>query len=130
MTNSPTPSFDIERFWQDVLKQNRAALTDYFAPDAVVNWHCTNERVTAAEFIEANCAYPGAWTGEIERVFHAGDELVTATHVRSVDGALSFHATSFLRIVNGKIASLDEYWGDDGPPPQWRRERHIGRAIR
>ena len=27
-------------------------------------------------------------------------------------------------------AALEEYWGDDGPPPRWRQEMGIGRPIR
>ncbi|NLJ40498.1 MAG: nuclear transport factor 2 family protein, partial [Clostridiales bacterium] len=26
--------------------------------------------------------------------------------------------------------TLDEYWGDDGPIPQWRKDMHIGKPIR
>ena len=38
--------------------------------------------------------------------------------------------TSFIRIVDGKIASVDEYWGDDGTAPQWRQDKHIGTKIK
>ena len=30
---------------------------------------------------------------------------------------------------SGKIVRLDEYWGDDGPAPEWRRALGIGRPI-
>ncbi len=66
----------------------------------------------------------------MERIITTDAHIVTATHVYSKDGALSFHATSFIRVVDGKIASMEEYWGDDGEPPQWRQEKHIGRKIR
>ena len=33
-------------------------------------------------------------------------------------------------MVDGKIASVDEYWGDDGPAPQWRQDKHIGTKIK
>ena len=29
-----------------------------------------------------------------------------------------------------EIASVDEYWGDDGPAPQWRLDKHIGTKIK
>ena len=48
----------------------------------------------------------------------------------SKDGSISCHATSFIRVVDGKIASIDEYWGDDGPAPQWRQDKHIGTKIK
>jgi hypothetical protein len=45
------------------------------------------------------------------------------------DGSASFHAASFFTLRDGLIASLDEYWGDDGPAPVWRREMGIGCPI-
>lgn len=31
----------------------------------------------------------------------------------------------------GRLNGLkDEYWGDDGLPPEWRRNSRIGRPIR
>lgn len=27
------------------------------------------------------------------------------------------------------ICGIDEYWGDDGLPPQWRRELGLGSPI-
>lgn len=120
---------NIRQFWADVLGQDAAAIRAYFAPDAWVNWHNTNEHFTVEEFIRANCEYPGCWDGEIERMISAENQIITATHVYSRDNKLHFHVTSFFRIVDGKIASIDEYWGDDGPAPQWRQALHIGSRI-
>lgn len=53
----------IERFFADVVGQNRQTLPDYFAPNAQVFWHCTNECFTAEEFIHINCDYPAAGKG-------------------------------------------------------------------
>lgn len=121
---------DIERFWRDVLAQDRDALQGYFAPDAVVDWHCTNERFTAAEYIRANCDYPGDWEGKIERIERAGETYITAVRVFPKDRSASFHVVSFIRVVEGKIQAMDEYWADDGEAPAWRREMKLGRPIR
>ncbi len=121
---------DIQSFWQAVLTQNAQALVSYFHADAVIRWHCSNEQFSVQEFIRANCEYPGDWTGEIERMHQADDTFITAVHVCSQDGTLHFHVTSFMKIRDGKIESLDEYWGDDGPPPAWRREMRLGKPIR
>lgn len=120
---------DINRFWEAVLKQDAAAIRSYFREDAYVNWHCTNEHFTVEEYIRANCEYPGEWDGKVERVHQSGDLMITATHVYTKDGGLSFHVTSFLSLKDDKIAVMDEYWGDDGEAPKWRQEMHIGRAI-
>lgn len=120
---------NIEQFWADVLGQKPQAIRGYFHPDAWVNWHNTDEHFTVEEYIRANCEYPGDWDGEVEKTFHAGEHIITATHVYSRDQRLSFHVTSFIRVVDGRIASMDEYWGDDGEAPLWRRELHIGTKI-
>ena len=121
---------NIEKFWEAVLKQDADAIRMYFRPDAYVNWHNTNEHFTLEEYIRANCEYPGEWDGGVERIVLSGDEIVTATHVCSKDGSVSVHATSFIRIERDRIVSIDEYWGDDGEVPQWRKEMHIGGKIK
>ena len=101
----------------------------FLAPEAVVRWHNTNEQFTAEEFIAANCAYPGDWDGAVQRVESIPGGCVTVTHVFSPALALSFHVTSFFQISQGRITALDEYWGDDGAPPQWRQQLHLGKPI-
>lgn len=118
-----------DAFFQAVWSQDADALRNFFAPDAYVNWHSTNEHFTAAEFIQANCEYPGEWEGEIERVETSGDLTIVAAHVYTKDRSHSFHCVSFIRAQAGKIISMDEYWGDDGPAPQWRLDKQIGVPI-
>ena len=121
---------DIFAFWKAVLAQDAAALKQFFHEDAYINWHCTNERFTVEEFIVANCEYPGDWDGEIERVEVLNDLYITAVRVYPRDRSASFHVTSFAKVADGKILSMDEYWADDGTVPQWRQDKHIGTAIR
>lgn len=116
-------------FWRDVLSQDREALPGWFAPDAYVNWHCTNEHFTVEEFVRVNCDYPGDWDGTVQRQLWAGDILITVVLVYPKDRSASFHVTSFFRFEGEKIAALDEYWADDGPAPQWRQAMGIGKRI-
>lgn len=121
---------DIIKFWRSVLAQNREEIRQFFHDDAHISWHCSNERFTVEEFIRANCDYPGNWDGEVERIEQMGDLTISVTHVYPADRSLSFHVVSFLAIRDEKIISLDEYWSDDGPAPQWRQELGIGKPIR
>lgn len=121
---------DIQKFWSAVLRQDAAEMACFFTEDAWVNWHNTNEHFTAAEFIRANCEYPGQWAGESARIIRMDDQIITVTHIYPKNRTSSFHVVSFLRLKNDLIQSIDEYWGDDGQPPQWRQELHIGRPIR
>lgn len=61
-------NFDLQAYWDAVLRQDAQAMETFLAPNAIVNWHCTNESFTAAEFVRANCEDPGQWEGEIQRV--------------------------------------------------------------
>lgn len=121
---------NIEKYWEAVLRQEADAINEYFAEDACIKWHNTNEAFNVAEFIRANCEYPGKWAGEIEQMETIGDLFISVLHVWSLDEVASFHVTSFIRLSEGKIVSIDEYWGDDGPAPQWRLDKRIGTAIK
>ena len=120
---------DIQKYWYAVLRQDREALAAFFWADAWVNWHNTNEHFTVKEFIQANCDYPGQWDGKVERIVDLGDHIITVTHVYDQKKTVSCHAVSFIHIKDGRIESVEEYWGDDGLPPQWRRDMGIGVPI-
>lgn len=120
----------IQEFWKAVLAQDEEEIRSYFQKNASVNWHCTNEHFTLDEYILANCRYPGQWDGIVERVETAGDRIITVARIYPKDRSMSFHVTSFIQTENDKIVSLDEYYADDTPPPQWRQEMHIGTPIR
>lgn len=121
---------NIREFWKAVLAQDEGRIREYFLDDAYVNWHCTNEHFNLDEFIAANCEYPGAWDGTVERIEELNNLIITVTLVYPKDKSASFHVTSFIKTKNGKIASMDEYWADDGNPPKWRAEKHIGKQIK
>lgn len=120
---------DIKAFWQAVLAQDADAMRAFLAPDAWVEWPCTNEHFTAEEYIRTNCEYPGDWDGAIERVEEMPNQFITAVRVYPKDRSASFHVVSFARVRCGQIASLVEYWSDDGPAPAWRQDMRIGVPI-
>lgn len=121
----------VKDFWRVILNQQEKEIRLYFHPDAQIRWHNTNESFTVDEFIRANCEYPGNWDGTVERIVNISDELIiTVTHVYSKeDKTVSFHVVSFICLKDDKIIAMDEYWGDDGQPPQWRLEKHLGKPI-
>ena len=121
------PRFDLHGYWQAVLDQDAAALPSFFTADAVIRWHNTKEQFTVPEFVRANCEYPGQWHGDLQRQEQHGTQLTTVCRVW--DSERSFHVTSFFILHGGRIQSLDEYWGDDGPAPQWRRDLRLGCPI-
>lgn len=120
---------DIQNFWKAVLNQDAKKIREFFASDAYINWHCTNEHFTVEEYIRANCEYPGDWDGEIQRVENAGDVFIVVVHVYTCDKSLSFLVVSFMQVRDDKICSLDEYWGDDGVAPQRHLDKQIGTKL-
>lgn len=120
---------DIYNYWRAALRQNPEEMKTYFSDSAYINWHNTDEHFTVDEFIRVNCEYPEHWDGEIQRIETLGDFIVTAVHVFATNKPLSFHVVSFIQIKNDKIIGIDEYWGDDGDAPQWRKDKQIGTTI-
>lgn len=120
---------DIQAYWEATLKQEADKMRPFFHTEAHIYWHNTDECFSVDEFLRANCEYPGKWDGEIERIEKNGDIITTVTHVYSIDEKTSFHAISFIQIRDDRIASIDEYWGEDGHAPQWRMDKHIGTSI-
>jgi hypothetical protein len=120
----------VREFWREVAAQNKETLPSYFSPDAIINWHNTDEQFSVDEYIIANCEYPGEWQGHVERIEVVSNDLViTVSRVFSANNSFSCHAVSFFRFETDKIVQLDEYWGHDGPPPQWRLAMELGRKI-
>lgn len=116
-------------FFHDVAAQRADALELYFAPNACVRWHNTNEQFTVGEYIRANCEYPGEWRGEVERMEQLDNLTIAVARVWLADESASFHVTSFFKFFGEKIILLDEYWGDDGTAPKWRLDKQIGTSI-
>lgn len=121
---------DVNAFWHDVLSKKRESLPYYFCDDAIICWHCTNEKFSVADYIRANCDYLGEWNGEIERIEENGDTVILAGRIFPADGSTSFHVVSFISMRENKISKLDEYWADDGDAPAWRKKLKIGKPIR
>ena len=121
---------NIEAFWEAVIEQKADVLRTFFHKDAYINWHCSNEHFSVEEYIQANCEYPGEWYGMIERTESVGDLTILVGNILSKDKSLSLHVVSFIRTRDNKIISMDEYYGDDGLPPQWRIEKIIGIPIK
>ena len=81
------------------------------------------------EFIRANCEYPGSWEGEIERLEQLDGRYILVGRVFARDRSCSHHVVSFIQMREEKICRIDEYWSEDGPAPQWRQQKQIGRPI-
>lgn len=120
---------NIEKFWKDVVYQNKDNLLNYFSSDAVIRWHCTNEQFSVDEYIKVNCEYPGEWYGEIERKEEIDNMIISVVKIYSIEKNESYHVVNFMKLKENLIVEMDEYWSDDGDIPDWRRDMNIGKKI-
>ena len=121
--------FEAKDFFRAVIAQDANALRSFFHADAWVEWPCTNEHFSVEEYIRVNCEYPGCWHGKVEKCLCTADGLVMAARVWPQDESAFFHVVSFIRIADGKIAAMEEYWADDCSAPEWRQQMKIGKPI-
>lgn len=122
-------SVDLQACWQAIFRQDAQGMRAFLHPEAEIRWHNTGGRFTAAEFVQVNCAYPGTWRGALQRVEQLGDLFICVACVWAAEGSPSLHAVSFLRVQDGLIREIDEYWGDDGEVPAWRQGMGLGRRL-
>lgn len=119
---------DIKEFWNAVVSQDKQKIRGYFDEDACIRWHNSNEQFNLDDFLKANCLYPNKWRCDVEKIVYTDDIIITITRVYNSDS--SHHATSFIKLKNDKIIAVDEYWGEDGEAPDWRKAMNIGAKIK
>ena len=120
--------FSAKNFLADVMAQDANALEKYFTPHAVICWHESNEQFTVAEYIKANCAYPGTWESVIERIEPIDGGMVLVYRITAAD-APEFIVTSFIKLDSGKISRMDDYYCMCEAVPEWRKDMNIGKPI-
>lgn len=120
---------NIEKFWSDVISQNKDNLSNYFFDDAIIRWHCTNEQFSVDEYIKVNCEYPGQWLGKIERKEQIDNMIISVVKIYSIEKNESYHVVNFIKLKENLIVEMDEYWSDDGDMPDWRKAMNIGKKI-
>ena len=96
---------DIKAFWNDIIIQNRFTLPSYFCEDAVICWHCTNEKFTVDEYIRANCEtqLSGYSYSMFSRLFSILTETTLSEYLRS---RRLTEAAVILRDTDEKIIDL------------------------
>ena len=84
--------------------------------DFEAHWPNTRERIRSREdFIALNESYPGTWRCTVRRVEECAGSVVTVTEIS--DGRTALFAVSFFEVRDGRIASAEEYFADNGTPP-------------
>ena len=124
-------TFEPNNFLQDVVSKKADAIRGYFAKDAIICWHDSNEQFTLEEFIRANCEYPSTWNCEIERIEKYAKGFVIAAQLDHPEDGFYVKYVSFVELDDDeKVKRLDEYFVTIEEIPQWRRDMEVGRPIK
>lgn len=101
----------VREFWRLMATNDFHAVKTVLAPDLVVEWPQSGERMRGPEnFARMNAEYPtaGRWTFTINRLVAGGEQVVTQVSV--TDGTQSAEPISFFTVRAGKIVHMVEYW--------------------
>ena len=87
----------VERLWRAIAARDWNGALAQFLPQAEVLWPHTGERMTAAEYVAVNRAYPGDWAIAIDRVVSAGEHV--AVQLTVTDGDETHLCAGFFRVA-------------------------------
>lgn len=129
MDNASTaPEIVVREFWRLMGTNDFHAVKALLAPDLVVDWPQSGERLRGPDnFAQMNAEYPttGQWTFVINRLVASGADVVT--QVSLTDGTQSAEPISFFTVRDGRVVRLVEYWPD--PFPAAANRRHLVERI-
>jgi ketosteroid isomerase-like protein len=111
----------VREFWRLMATNDFQAVGAVLAPEFILEWPLSGERIRGAErFARMNAEYPasGPWKFTIHRIVSGENEAVSDVDV--TDGVQSARAISFFTVKEGKIARLIEYWPEPYAPPAHR----------
>lgn len=108
----------VQEFWARMQSNDFASVASVLAPDFVLEWPQSRERIRGAErFVRMNVEYPahGPWQFTIHRI--VGDEREAVSDVSITDGVQQARAISFFETAGGRIQRLVEYWPEPYDAP-------------
>ncbi len=108
----------VRQFWTLMQTNDFEAVAAVLAPDFVLEWPQTKERIRGAErFVRMNADYPahGRWQFTIHRI--VGDEHEAVSDVAITDGVQQARAISFFETADGRVRRLVEYWPEPYEAP-------------
>ncbi|HYI25966.1 MAG TPA: nuclear transport factor 2 family protein [Thermomicrobiales bacterium] len=106
-------------FWRAVGNAEFDRAAAMMAPEAVVDWPLSNERMPSpGHWRDVNAHYPGRWHSEIVDIVEHDETVVTRTRV--FNGGISVLAISYFTIRDDRITHLEEYWPETYAAPAWR----------
>lgn len=108
-------------WWQAIDRADFSGAIELMAPDAVIDWPLSNERMAnPRQWRHVNEHYPGRWAATVRSLVAENEVVVTVADV--TDGSITVVAISFFTVRGGQITNLVEYWPEPYAPPQDRSQ--------
>lgn len=117
----PDPVALVREFWRLMATNDFDAVAAVLAPDFVLEWPQSQERIRGAQrFAQMNREYPahGPWQFTIHRIVCSATDAVSDVSV--TDGRQSGRAVTFFTMQEGRIARIVEFWPDPFAAPAHR----------
>lgn len=99
-------------FWAAMQANDWHKAAMYLAPECVIDWPCSGERIVGrSDFASIQARYPtntGRWSFNVHRLVADGDVVVSEVTV--TDGEQSARVVVFSELAGGQITRQIEYW--------------------
>ena len=108
----------VREYWRLMATNDFASVAAVLAPEFVLDWPQSNERIRGAEKLaRMNAEYPshGPWRFEVHRI--VGSETAAVSDVSVTDGVQTARALSIFTVSGGKITQLVEFWPEPYAAP-------------
>jgi limonene-1,2-epoxide hydrolase len=118
-----TPREVVESFWEAMRANDWSAAAAHFAPDTVIEWPCSGERIRSpAAWAELQARYPaaGRWSFDLHRL--VADEHTAVSECTVTDGAHPARVVAFSDVEGDRIVRQVEYWMLAYEPADWRSD--------
>jgi limonene-1,2-epoxide hydrolase len=117
----------VSSFWAAMRANDWEAAARHLAPDCVIDWPCSGERIVGqADFAAVQARYPtstGHWNFDVHRLVGEADTVVSEVTV--TDGEQSARLVSFSEVVGDQIVRQVEYWPTAYDPRPGREDLTI-----
>ncbi|MHB1930671.1 MAG: nuclear transport factor 2 family protein [Acidimicrobiales bacterium] len=102
----------ISAFWTAMQANDWARAAGYLAPECVIDWPCSGERIVGrTDFAAVQARYPtgtGWWSFDVHRIVADGDTVVSEVTVS--DGEQSARVVAISDIDGEQVVHQIEYW--------------------
>jgi limonene-1,2-epoxide hydrolase len=120
-------------FWTAMQANDWHRAARYLAPDWVIDWPCSGERIVGRrDFAAVQARYPtniGRWGFDIHRL--VADERTVVSEVTVTDGEQSARVVTFSDLEGNQVVRQVEYWPTGYEPLPGREDltRPIDRML-